>query len=351
MVNKVFIGQRAIGEGHPAYIVAEIGINHGGDMTLAKKMIDAAKSSGVDAVKFQNYKTEDFVPTRKETHSYISNGKAITETQYDLFKRYELSNAQIVELAQYCQNKCIDFHSTPTNKEGVLLLKRVGVKVLKNGSDYLSNIPLIEDMAAAGLPTVLSTGMATIEEIKEAINSYKNAKGKNLILLHCVSQYPTPLDELKLKRITFLQNSFKIPVGFSDHSSGVEAAPIAIALGACWIEKHFTLDRSLPGPDHTFSCTPTEMQNLVRVVRAAETALSFNSNRPISRNEEKSRALYRLSCAASRNLKAGTVLTLSDIAFFRPGNGFPPKDVSSLIGRTLSTPIQRGSIFLEDCFI
>jgi N-acetylneuraminate synthase/N,N'-diacetyllegionaminate synthase len=351
MNDTIYLGRRPVGDGHPAYIVAEIGINHGGDIALAIRMIDAAKKSGADAVKFQNYKTEDFVPTRNETHTYISQGKSITEPQFDMFKRFELNDKQVTEIAEYCNSENIDFHSTPTNRDGVSLLKNLGVSVLKNGSDYLSNLPLIAIMAKSGLPTVLSTGMATELEIAEAVDAFHAAGGKDLILLHCVSQYPAPLDELRLRRIPALRKRFNHLVGFSDHSNGVNAAPLAIALGACWIEKHFTLDQALPGPDHIFSCTPDEMKELVREIRAAEQSLSFPLPAQFSEAEEESRSSFRLSCAAATNLDAGASLTASDIAFFRPGTGFPPKDYINLVGRVLVSPVRRGDLYSNDSFI
>jgi N,N'-diacetyllegionaminate synthase len=350
MSDTIYLGQRPIGDGHSAYIVAEIGINHGGDMALAIQMIDAAKKSGADAVKFQNYKTEDFVPTRNETLTYVSQGKTVTESQFDMFKRFELSDEQVTEIAEYCRSAKIDFHSTPTNRDGVSLLKNLGVDVLKNGSDYLSNLPLIAVMAESGLPTVLSTGMATENEIAEAVNAFHASGGEDLILLHCVSQYPAPLDELRLRRISALRKRFDHLVGFSDHSNGVDAAPLAIALGACWIEKHFTLDQALPGPDHTFSCTPTEMKALVQEVRVAEQSLSFPPSAKFSHAEEESRASFRLSCAAATDLDAGAAISASDIAFFRPGTGYPPKDYINLVGRVLATPIRRGDLYDEDSF-
>lgn len=348
MAGQLKIGQKTVGAEQPAYIVAEVGINHNGDMELAKKTIKAAKDSGADAVKFQNYKTEDFVPTRSETHTYLSQGKTITESQYDMFKRYELTNEQIIEIVRFCNDITIDFHSTPTNAEGVRLLQDLGVEVLKNGSDYLLNLPLIETMTRTGLPLVLSTGMADEEDIDEAVSTFENSGGKELLILHCVSQYPTPFDQLNLKRISTLQNKYTYPVGFSDHSNGTQGSCLAVAIGACWIEKHFTLDKSLPGPDHSFSCDPTELKNLVNDIRAVESALGTGQISTYTENELESRDSFRLSCAAARNLPAGTVLGDGDIAFFRPGIGIPPKNKVLLIGRLLKHEVTRGEILTEE---
>lgn len=345
--DTLTIGDRKIGRGHPAYIVAEIGINHNGDISLAKRTIDAAVKAGVNAVKFQNYQTEDFVLTRTETHTYISQGKTVTEPQYDMFKRYELGTMELGEIAAYCAKVGIDFHSTPTNEEGVAELQRLGVGVMKNGSDYLSHLPLIEAMARTGLPTVLSTGMATEEDIEEAVSTYRDAGGRAFILLHCVSQYPTPVAELNLRRIGVLRERFGCPVGLSDHSEGPQAAALAVALGACWIEKHFTLDRSLPGPDHAFSSNPVEMSALVRGVREAETALGSGQLDVLSPREKKNRKTFRLSCAAARDMDKGEVLGRGDIAFFRPGTGLPPGRWDRLVGRALKHPVKRGQLLKE----
>ena len=349
-IADVQIGARPVGHGHPVYIVAEIGINHNGDLALARKSIDAAQAAGVDAVKFQNYKTDDFVPTLTETHSYVSQGQPITETQHDMFKRYELSDEQVGEIASYCQRSEIDFHSTPTNEDGISLLQKLGVGVLKNGSDYLSHLPLIECMGRTGLPTVLSTGMATVEDVEEAVTAYRAAGGNQLILLHCVSQYPAPADELNLRKISELQRKFSCPIGFSDHSEGMDAAVLAVALGAIWIEKHFTLDKGLPGPDHAFSIDPDEMAQLVARVRSAERALGKSCLSHMSARETESRTAFRLSCAAAMDLTAGQVLNVDNIAYYRPGTGYPPAARDRLIGRRISRDVLRGEILTDDTF-
>jgi len=350
MNNAITIGNRSIGTDNPVYIVAEIGINHNGDMNLAKMIIDAAREAGADSVKFQNYRTEDFVPTASVTHTYISQGHTVTESQYEMFKRYELSDEQVIDLSEYCRKVGIDFHSTPTNSDGVALLQKLGVGVLKNGSDYLSNLPLIESMARTGLPTVLSTGMATEKDIEEAISAFSMAGGRDVILLHCVSQYPAPLEELNLRRIPALSKKFNCPVGFSDHTNGMLAACLAVSLGACWIEKHFTLDKSLPGPDHAFSSDPNEFAELIRRVRDSESALGVANLDMHSERENQSGLSFRLSCAAASDLPGGTVLREEDIAFFRPGDGLPPKHRNQLVGRQLVCDVKRGQIFNEAMF-
>lgn len=345
---NIKLGSKTIGYGFPAYIVAEVGINHNGNMEIAKKTILAAKQSGADAVKFQNYKTEDFVPIRNVEYEYISQGKLIKEFQYDIFKRYELSVEQIIELKNFCDSHSIEFHSTPTNFEGIDLLKKIGVAVLKNGSDYLTHLDLIEYMGKSGIPTVLSTGMATISEIDDAVNIFKSTGNKNLILLHCTSSYPTIPEDIHLKKIKTLHDTFGVISGFSDHSDGSWAAVGSILYGAVWIEKHFTLDHNLPGPDHRFSADPEEFCQMVEGIRYIEKAIGQSHLGP-TENEYISREKFRLSCCAARDLVGGQILMEHDIGLFRPGKGCLPKNKNLLLGRKINRSLSKGSlIHIED---
>lgn len=346
MIIKV--QNKTIGTNSPVFIVAEIGINHNGDMLLAKQMMLAAKNAGADAVKFQNYYTEDFILDKELTYEYISQGKQIVETQYEMFKRYELSLEQLQDLKTYADEIEIIFFSTPTSLRGIQDLQTVNVPLLKNGSDFLVNLELIEQMAQTKLPTVISTGMATLSEIDEAVRTFEAAGGKELIILHCISSYPTPASEVNLLKIKSLQYAFNYPVGFSDHTEGVVAAIGAVALGACFIEKHFTLDKNLPGPDHRFSSDPAEMKALVDAVRFMELSLGSSKLIPTAK-EEKGRKDFRLSCVANKDLPEGHILTREDITFSRPATGLPPKDINLLIGRKTITSIKKNQqIRLKD---
>ncbi len=343
------IGDREVGLGQPSYVVAEIGINHNGDMALARDGIAAAKEAGADAVKFQNYKTEDFLSDRGLMYSYVSAGKEVTEPQYDMFKRYELSDTQVVDLAEYAKQQRIDFHATPTSKAGIDVLMAAGVGVLKNGSDFLGHLPLIQDMGRTGLPTVLSTGMASASAIEDAINAFRSTGNEQLIVLHCVSKYPTPANELNLNRIATLRDSFGTHVGFSDHSEGVAAAAIAVSMGAVWIEKHFTISRDLPGPDHRFSSTPDELAALVRACRTADQAMGRGALAS-GTAEAVSAGSFTLSCVAARDMSPGERVSADDIAFRRPGNGWPPSLSEKLVGRTLKNAVESGHLFSLDDF-
>ncbi|WP_420349343.1 N-acetylneuraminate synthase family protein [Pelagibius sp.] len=343
----ITIDKQQIGPRQPCYLVAEIGLNFNGNLDLARTTIDAAKKSGADAVKFQNYVTEDFISDRNLTHEYIENGKTVVASQYDMFKACELSDDDVAALAAYCAENGIGFHSTPTNPQGVRLLADLGVGVLKNGSDYLTNLDLVRAMGEAGLPTVLSTGMATLGEIDDAVRAFRQTGNDSLILLHCVSNYPCDPKDLNLRRIATLRDCFNCPVGLSDHSEGAFAAALAVGLDACWIEKHFTLDKTLPGPDHRFSADPEEFRTMAEGVRIAELALGSAQLGP-TESEEDARQGWRLSCVAARDLDARHQLARSDIAFNRPGTGLPPKGADWLVGRSIKGALPKGHVLTPE---
>jgi N,N'-diacetyllegionaminate synthase len=343
MIRRVPIGADR------CYVIAEVGINHNGDVDLARKIVDAASDAGADAVKFQNFRTEDFVSDRSLTWSYESGGRVVTEPQYDMFKRYELIGERLAAVAEHCRKRGIDFAATPTSEDGVAECVRFGAAFLKNGSDYLTHLPLIRAMARTGLPTILSTGMAVADEIDDAVAAFREAGGRDPVLLHCVSLYPAPLDTLDLRRIPAMARRFDCRIGFSDHSEGVIAAAAAVALGAVAIERHVTLDRSLPGPDHRFSADPAELRALVAAIRDAEAALG-RERLDFAEAEAEARQQHRLSCVAGRGLVRGSVVTSPDIVFRRPGTGLPPKAAERLVGRRLVRDVPRGHMFDEADF-
>lgn len=349
LTRSISINGRTIGPDQPCFIAAEIGLNHNGDMELAIKSIEAAAAAGADGVKFQNYATADFLLDDALTYSYQNQGKEITESQWAMFKRCELSNAQLEELKSHCDRVGVVFFSTPTSEAGVKTLERLDSALIKNGSDYLTNLELIRCMAATGKPTVLSTGMATVAEIDDAVNAFRDAGGQDLVLLHCTSSYPTPPGEINLKRIPVLAETFGCLSGFSDHSEGTTAAVGAKVLGACFIEKHFTLDNHLPGPDHRFSANPAQFRELVHAVRTIETAMGSGQLRPTA-SEVLGRISFRLSCQAITELEAGTVLQRQHVAYMRPGTGLPPKQIDQLLGMTLKRVVPKGHVFSWEDF-
>ena len=341
-MQAVSSGSRRIGPGEPCLIAAEAGINHNGDLALAHAIIDAAADAGADAVKFQGYRTEDFVADRSLTYEYVSQGRTVVESQYEMFKRCELAPEAWTELRDHCAERGVLFFSTPTSAETLDELLRLGVPLLKNGSDYLGHLPLIRAMARSGVPTVLSTGMATAQEVDAAVAAFHEAGGTELVLLHCTSSYPTSPDDVHLRGITALARRFDVPVGLSDHTEGTVAAVGAVALGACFLEKHFTPDRGLPGPDHRFSSDPAELTELVRAVRTVERQLGEERIGPAD-SELKARREYRLSCVAARDLPAGTILGEGDVAFRRPGSGLPPSKLEALVGGRLVEDVSAGA--------
>lgn len=347
MSKTITIGKRRIGGGRPCFIAAEIGINHNGDMRLARRMIDAAAAAGADAVKFQNYRTEDFILDRSLAYEYKSQGRRIKEPQFEMFKRCELLASQLHLLCAHCRKKRIVFFATPTSEDGVAELVRLGAPLLKNGSDYLLHLPLIRAMGKTGLPTVLSTGMATLAEIKKAVRAFRKAGGKKLILLHCTSSYPTPAADVHLRKIPALASRFGCPAGLSDHTDGIIAAIGAVTLGACFIEKHFTLDKNLPGPDHHFSSDPAEFKKMVQAVRFTEQALGTAVIGPTV-SEMAGRKNFRLSCVAAEHLPANHVLTRKDVAFCRPATGLPPAEIDRLVGRKLRRPVKAGKVLRRE---
>jgi N,N'-diacetyllegionaminate synthase len=340
--------KKPIGSGH-CYVIAEVGVNHNGDVDLARKLIDVAADAGADAVKFQNFRTEDFIFDRALTWSYETPQGSVTEPQYDMFKRYEFTGEKLAAAAEHCRKRGVDFASTPTSEEGVAECVRLGAAFLKNGSDYLTHLPLIRTMARTGLQTVLSTGMASEDDIAEACAAYREAGGSDLVLLHCVSLYPAAAETLNLRRISALAARFGCPIGFSDHSEGITAAAVAAAFGAVAIERHITLDKAMVGPDHKLSADPDELRTLVRTVREAEAALG-DGRLDFGEAEREARAQHRLSCIAARALPAGAMIKAQDIAFRRPGQGLPPKSAERMVGRTLVRGVEPGHVFSEADF-
>jgi N,N'-diacetyllegionaminate synthase len=263
-----------------------------------------------------------------------------------MFKRAELPREALRELRDHCREAGVAFFSTPTSVEGLADLVELEVPLLKNGSDYLLHLPLVRAMAQTGIQTVLSTGMASMGEIVEAVDAFYEAGGRDLVLLSCTSSYPTPPDQVNLLKIPALAAAFGCPIGLSDHTDGALAAAAAVALGGCFVEKHFTLDRGAAGPDHRFSADPAGLVALVEQVRQVEQMLGSGDIVPTDA-EVAVRDDYRLSCAAARHLPEGLVLAAGDIVFRRPGGGLPPGGVDQLIGRRLRHPVAAGTPLSE----
>ena len=340
------------------FIIAEAGVNHNGNQELAKKLIDAAKEAGVDAVKFQTFKAEKMVSpfTKKANYQKRTTNKA--ESQLEMIKKLELSFEDFIKLKKHCDKKDIIFLSTPFDYESIEFLEKL-MPLYKIASGEITNLPFLEYIAKKGKPIILSTGMSTLGDIEEAINIISpflnaqhfqsHAKFPPLTLLHCVSDYPADFSEVNLKAMLTIKEAFKLPVGYSDHTLGIEVPIAAVALGARIIEKHFTLDKSFPGPDHRASLEPHELKEMVKAIRNVEKSLGNNIKRPTN-NELKVMKVARRSLIAKRNIKDGETVKKSDIAIKRPGLGIPPKFKEIVIGMRLSREIKKDEPFRWEHF-
>lgn len=337
------IGKRKIGENFPCFIIAEAGINHNGDLNIAKKMIDVAVESGVDAIKFQTFKAKEFVNNEKEIYEYESQGKKVKESMLKMFKRYEFNENDWRAISQYCKKRGIIFFSTPQNVSDLNLLLRIGVPAIKVGSDDLVNLPLQKQYSKKGLPMIISTGMAYLSEVDEAVRVIRD-NNKKLAILHCVSSYPADFEELNLRGIETLKKAFPYCViGFSDHSWGITAALTAVSLGAHILEKHFTLNRNMSGPDHRFSSDIEELKALVEQVRNVEKSLGASDIKPTI-NEMKMRNLAHRSLVASGDIRKGEKFTARNMTVKRPGTGLPPKFFDVVLGKKAAKTIKKNEL-------
>lgn len=318
---KIKIGDRFIGEGEPCFIIAEAGVNHNGSIELAKKMIDAAKNAGADAIKFQTWKTENIILKDVEMAEYQKRNIKSGESQFEMLKKLELPYEWHFELKEYAEKLGLIFFSTMEDRESVdFLIKELKIPLIKVGSGDLTNYPLLKHSARFSIPMILSTGMATISEIDEAVRTVLNEGNKDIILLQCTTQYPCPYEDVNLRAMLSLKEAFKTVVGFSDHSLGIECAVAAVSLGAKYIEKHFTLDRNLPGPDHKSSLEPEEFKRMVTAIRNTENALGDGIKRPMS-SELKNKRIVTRKIVAARDIKKSEVLNEENVTFKRANEG------------------------------
>ena len=330
------------------FIIAEVGLNHNGSFELAMESVREAARAGADAVKFQNFITEDFLVDKSQTYTYKSQGEEITESFYELCKRNEFKREWIGPLFELCSDLGIEFISTPTSEEGVDDLVRAGCKTVKNGSDYITHTPLLKYMAESGMTVIISTGMSNLLEIDEAVDAVKHAAG-GVVILQCTSNYPTTPEDVNLKRMVSLQERYKFPIGFSDHTIGHEAAIQALTLGAKVIEKHFTLSHDLPGPDHWFSVNPQELCELVKGIRRATLRLGSPSL-TFSKSEKNIKDLNRIGVLSNKSLQAGQVLSPDDICFKKPLLGIKPIGINEFFGLRINKDIDLYQPITEDLF-
>lgn len=347
MIACVKLGKHNIGSGNPCFIIAEAGVNHNGDMNLAKKLIDGAKEAGADAVKFQTFRTEEVVTEGAEKAEYQKTSTGSEESQFDMLKKLEFPPQGFRELFGYAKEKGILFLSTPDDRESVDLLDELGVPAFKVGSGEITNFPLLKHIARKGKPIILSTGMATLGEVEEALGVIRGEGSEDIVLLHCVTDYPAKIEDMNLRAMETLRDVFKLPVGLSDHTLGITIPIAAVALGACVVEKHFTLDKNLPGPDHRASLEPDELKQMVVAIRDTEKAMGNGIKKP-TKAEEAIQKLVRRSLVAGVDIPQGTVITEQMLAIKRPANGIEPKYMGAVIGKVSRVNIRKDQPLVWD---
>lgn len=313
------------------YIIAEAGDNHNGDFNTALKLVDVAKRAGADCVKFQTFVTEEIISKYAEMAEYQKKNTGKEESQFEMVKRLELSFDEFRKIKEYCDRVGIQFLSTPFDLKSVDFLNELGVPFFKIPSGEITNYPYLIKIAHTGKPVVMSTGMCESDEILAAINVLEKNGSGEITLLHCNTEYPTPLKDVNLYAMRTMKKMFGKKVGYSDHTKGIEVPVAAVALGACVIEKHFTLDKNMPGPDHKASLEPDELGRMVKNIRNIEIALGDGVKR-VSESERKNIAIARKSIVARRNIQEGEILTEENLAVKRPGTGINPMQWMEVLG-------------------
>jgi N,N'-diacetyllegionaminate synthase len=338
------IGGRRIGPGEPVYVIAEAGANHNRDLGLAKELIDAAADSGADAVKFQTY-TGSLYSIKTPRFEYLTDPRSPSE----LLEAIALPREWQPELAEYARSRAIAFFSTPFDRDAVDSLAAVGVPAMKIASFELVDLPLIRHAASVGVPVILSAGMATYGEIEDALGAMSEADNSEVAILHCASLYPAPPEIMNLRAMATLRSAFGVPVGLSDHTTGIAVPTAAAGLGAELIEKHFTLSRELEGPDHPFALEPDELRAMVTAVREVEASLG--TGLVDGPSEAESGEMYRLarsSLVAATDISAGTEITGEMLTVKRPGYGIKPKHMDIVIGRAARIDIEADDVITWD---
>ncbi len=334
IINDVFVGKiqdRLIGQDNPCFIIAEAGVNHNADLKMAKKMIDCAVDAGADAIKFQTFSADTLVTKTAQKAEYQKDTTGCVESQYQMIKNLELSYDEFKILSKYAKKKGIIFLSTPFDNESVDFLNDLDIPAFKIPSGEITNFPLLAQIASKKKPVILSTGMSNLAEIEEATTFLKNNGAKDIFLLHCVTNYPADIREVNLRAMDTIRCAFKLPVGYSDHTMGITISIAAVVMGACIIEKHFTLDRNLPGPDHRASLEPDELKNLVLAIREVELGKGSGLKKSTP-EEEKNKLVIRKSLVAKKDISMGEQITVDMLTVKRPGTGIEPRYYSKIIG-------------------
>ena len=345
-MKTVKIGKKLVGGGQPTFIIAEAGVNHNGKIELAKKLVDIAVDSGADAVKFQTFKAEEVTTSQADLADYAKKNIGKNLRQIDMIKSLELNYDDFKFLKRYCDKKKIIFLSTPHTSDAIDFLEDL-VPAYKFGSGDITNIPALRHAAKKDKPMILGTGMSTSEEVKHAIDVIKSEKNDKIIVLHCTTNYPCPIDEVNLRAMLKMKSDFDCLVGYSDHTIGITVPIMAAALEAAVIEKHFTLDRDMIGPDHKVSLEHNELKKMVEEIRNAEKALGIAEKKPTS-SEIKNMKLIRKSIVAKTDIEKGAIINEDMIIIKRPGTGLKPTDVDKVINKKAKRKISKDEIFQLD---
>jgi N,N'-diacetyllegionaminate synthase len=349
-IQPVAIRERPVGSGLPCFVVAEAGVNHNGDLARAEALVDAAAEAGADAVKFQTFTADRLVTHDAPKAEYQVRATDAVESQFEMLKRLELDEEAHRVLINGCSERGILFLSTPFDELSCDFLDGLGLPAFKVPSGEVTNLPFIRHVARKQKPIILSTGMAALEEVADAVEAIWAEGNRSVILLHCVSNYPTAPEDANLRAIATLREAFGVPAGFSDHTMGDSVALAAVALGACVIEKHLTLDRSLPGPDHRASTEPVEFRAMIQRIRDVEASLGSGRKEPVA-EEAAVAKVARKSLVAARSIPAGTILQANMIAVKRPGTGLAPGELGTLVGKTARIDIPEGTLFSHEMLV
>ncbi|MVX62348.1 N-acetylneuraminate synthase [Clostridium chromiireducens] len=325
------------------FIIAEAGVNHNGDINLAKRLVDVAVECGANAIKFQTFKAEESTGSFAEKAQYQKENDPKEESQLEMIRKLELPFEQFKEIQRYCNEKEIIFISTPDGIESLNYLVSLDVPLIKIGSTEVTNYRFLRQIGITGKPIILSTGMSTLGEVEKALQTLESTGNKDIKIMHCISDYPTNVEDLNLRAMITMKNAFQIPVGLSDHTVGFEAAIAAVALGAEFIEKHITLDRNMEGPDHRASMPPLEFKEYIEHIRNTELLLGDGIKKPTKREEQIIKAARR-SIVAAYDLEKNSIITEEMIEFKRPGYGIKPEMIDILIGRKLKRDLKKDEV-------
>jgi len=342
-MSYIQLSNRKIGHDHPCLIIAEAGVNHNGSIKIARQLVKEASLAGADVVKFQTFKADEIVTINSPKAEYQLKTTDNSITQYEMLKSLELSREWHIDLMQHCQNNNIIFLSSPFDIKSIDFLDQIGVSGFKVPSGEIVNLPFLSHLTEKKKPLILSTGMSTLGEVETAIKIIEEINYNNYVLLHCTTNYPTLPEEVNLNAMNTLKSAFQVPVGYSDHTEGIEVSIAAVAMGACVIEKHFTLDKNMSGPDHKASITPRELSKLVKSIRKVEKALGSKRKYPVS-IEMHNRKVVRKSIVASKSIKKGEIFTKENLALKRAGHGISSVLWDQILGKLAKKKFEKDEL-------